>query len=108
MTTQRTESASTTSLPPVTVWHSLTVTATLAQLKTSSSGLAAQEARRRMAEYGPNELEATRRVSPWRLLLDQFKNVLIVILLVATGLSAFLGEGVETIVIGVIVLFAVG
>jgi Ca2+-transporting ATPase len=93
---------------PGPVWHALTVDTTLTELKTSSFGLTAQEARRRLDEYGANELEATRRVSPWRLLLDQFKNILIVILLVATGLSAFLGEGVETIVIGVIVLFAVG
>jgi P-type Ca2+ transporter type 2C len=93
---------------PVPVWHALTVDATLAKLKTGPIGLSADEARRRLEEYGPNELRAARRVSPWSLLLDQFKNVLIVILLVATGLSAFLGEGVETIIIGVIVLFAVG
>ena len=93
---------------PVPVWHALTADATLAELKTSSAGLTSQEALRRLNEYGPNELEAARSVSPWRLLFDQFKNVLIVILLVATGLSACLGEGVETIVIGVIVLFAVG
>jgi Ca2+-transporting ATPase len=93
---------------PGPVWYTLTVDATLAELKTSSFGLTAQEARRRLDEDGPNELEAARRVSKWRLLLDQFKNVLIVILLVATGLSAFLGEGVEAMVIGVIVLFAVG
>jgi Ca2+-transporting ATPase len=86
----------------------LTIAAALAELKTGSTGLTAQEARRRLDAYGPNELDVARRVSPWKLLLDQFKNVLIVILLVATGLSAFLGEGVETIVIGVIVLFAVG
>jgi Ca2+-transporting ATPase len=89
------------------MWHTLTVDAVLAKLKTSSTGLNTQEASRRLDEYGPNQLEAARRVSPWKLLLDQFKNVLIVILLVATGLSAFLGEGVETIVIGIIVLFAV-
>ncbi len=94
--------------PPASVWHSLTVDATLAELKTGPAGLSAEESRRRLDEYGANELEAARRQSPWSLLLDQFKNVLIVILLIATGLSAFLGEGVEAIVIGVIVLFAVG
>ena len=101
-----------TPVPPIStampVWHTLTVNSTLAELKTSPVGLSTDEARRRLEEYGPNELQAARRVSPWHLLLDQFKNVLIIILLVATGLSAFLGEGVETIVIGVIVLFAVG
>ena len=90
------------------VWHVLSADETLAALKTGPIGLSSEQARSRLDEYGPNELEATRSVSPWRLLLDQFKNILIVILLAATGLSAFMGDGVETIVIGVIVLFAVG
>ena len=54
---------------------------------TGRSGLSAEEARKRLEEFGPNELVAVRRVSPWGLLLAQFKNVLIVILLVATALS---------------------
>ncbi len=96
------------SKPPPAAWHTLTVDAALSTLQAGLSGLTTAEAQRRLETYGPNELRAARRVSPWMLLLDQFKNVLIVILLVATGLSAFLGEGVETVVIGVIVLFAVG
>ncbi len=39
--------------------------------------------------------------------MGQFKNVLIVILLIATAISAFVGHGVEAIAIAVIVLFAV-
>jgi Ca2+-transporting ATPase len=60
-----------------------------------------------LAEYGPNELQAARRISPWTILWAQFKNVLIVILLAATALSAVLGHGVEAVAITVIVLFAV-
>jgi len=60
-----------------------------------------------LAEYGPNELEAAHRISPWTLLWAQFKNVLIVILLAATALSAVLGHGVEAVAITLIVLFAV-
>jgi Ca2+-transporting ATPase len=52
-------------------------------------------------------LETASRISPWRILLEQFQNVLIIILLVATVLSAFLGHGIEAIAIAVIVLFAV-
>ena len=77
-------------------------------LETSASvGLDEAEAARRLSVYGPNELEAAPGVRGWRLLLEQFKNVLIVILLVAVGLSVVLGEGIEAMVIGVIVLFAV-
>ncbi|MEI7851357.1 MAG: cation-transporting P-type ATPase, partial [Kiritimatiellales bacterium] len=49
------------------VWHTLTVDSTLAELKTSPVGLSTDEARRRLEEYGPNELQAARRVSPWHL-----------------------------------------
>ena len=76
-------------------------------LKSTPGGLTAAEAARRLDEFGPNELQAAGRISPWAILLEQFKNVLIIILLFATALSAFLGHGVEAIAITVIVLFAV-
>lgn len=77
------------------------------RLESAPSGLTNAEAARRLAQYGPNELQAVQRTSPWALLIEQFKNVLIVILLVATVLSAFLGHGVEALAIAVIALFAV-
>ena len=88
-------------------WHTLPAEAVFDRLSSSPGGLSASEAAERLARYGPNELQAARRVSAWSLLLEQFKNVLILILLVATALSAFLGQGVEAIAIAVIVLFAV-
>ena len=88
-------------------WHTLTVEATFERLKSTRDGLTSEEAARRLEQFGPNELQAGGRVSPWAILLEQFKNVLIIILLVATALSAFLGHGVEAIAITVIVLFAV-
>jgi Ca2+-transporting ATPase len=88
-------------------WHTLEADEAARRLGTSAgAGLAADEATRRLAEHGPNELEAAARVVPWRLLLDQFRNVLILILLVAVGLSIALGHATEAIVIAVIVLFA--
>jgi P-type Ca2+ transporter type 2C len=78
-----------------------------AHLETSpSSGLSNKEAARRLAAYGPNELEAADVIAPWQILLAQFKNVLILILLVAVGLSAVLGHATEAAVISVIVGFA--
>ena len=88
-------------------WHTLSVDATMSHLQSTPHGLAEAEVERRVARYGPNELQAAGRVSPWTILFQQFKNVLIIILLIATAISAFLGEGVEAIAIGVIVLFAV-
>ena len=92
---------------PQPTWHALSAEQVFAQLNADPAGLTSAEAARRLAEYGPNELRAADRVSPWAVLLSQFKNVLIIILLVATALSAVLGHGVEAIAIAVIVLLAV-
>ena len=89
-------------------WHALDVPAVYSRLSANDGGLSSQEARKRLSDYGPNELQAARHISPWEILLEQFKNVLIIILLIATALSAFLGEGIDAIAIAVIVLFAVG
>ena len=93
--------------PASAAWYTLSSTEALARLSSREGGLTAEEAARRLAEVGSNELQASERVPWWTLLLEQFKNVLIVILLVATGLSVALGHGVESLVIAVIVLFAV-
>lgn len=88
-------------------WHTLSTSDVLDHLQSTPAGLTNTEAGRRLAEYGSNELQAAHRISPLEILLEQFKNVLIIILLIAVGLSAILGHGMEAIAITVIVLFAV-
>jgi Ca2+-transporting ATPase len=88
-------------------WHSSTIEQLHQQLSTSTEGISQSEAEERLARFGLNRLEAAKGTSPWKLLLDQFRNVLIITLLLATAVSAFLGHGVEAVAIAVIVLFAV-
>jgi Ca2+-transporting ATPase len=89
-------------------WHRLEAVQVVAQLGSDAGlGLKPAEAAHRLAQGGFNELKTRPRASPWAILLAQFKNVLIVILLVATALSVFLGHGAEAIAIVLIVLFAV-
>lgn len=88
-------------------WYQKEIAEVFKELETDPKGLSDDEATRRLAEYGVNELQAEGRISPWTILFEQFKNVLIIILLLATVVSAFLGHGVEAIAISVIVLFAV-
>jgi len=88
-------------------WHTLTLHAALERLDSLPNGLTSAEAAKRLLETGPNEIQAAKRISAWEILLEQFKNILILILLGATAISLFLGHGVESIVIAVIVLFAV-
>jgi len=88
-------------------WYVLGQEEVAARLETTPhAGLTSDEAARRLERYGPNELEAARAATPWRLLLAQFGNVLILILLVAVGLSVALGHATEAIVISAIVLLA--
>ncbi|HSQ17358.1 MAG TPA: HAD-IC family P-type ATPase, partial [Anaerolineales bacterium] len=87
--------------------HALTRDAAYELLSSTPQGLSTAEAAKRFAEFGPNEIKAAKRVTAWEILLEQFKNVLILILLGACVLSLFLEHGVESIIIAVIVLFAV-
>src|SRR3972149_11335500 len=87
-------------------WHSMSVDAVLRELNTDPHrGLAADEVRRRIEKYGYNELKKEEKASPWILFFNQFKNILIVILLIATVLSALLGEMADATIIMAIVIF---
>jgi Ca2+-transporting ATPase len=72
-------------------------------LGSGPGGLSRAEARARLAAVGPNEAAPGKTISPLRLLARQFTNVLIVILLAAALLSAFLGETLDALVILVII-----
>ncbi|MFO1039822.1 MAG: HAD-IC family P-type ATPase [Geminicoccaceae bacterium] len=77
---------------------------TLAALGSSPDGLTDAEAQRRLSETGPNRLPAPARVGPLRRFLLQFHNLLIYVLLGAAGVTAALGDLVDTLVILAVVL----
>lgn len=70
----------------------------------SKTGLSAAEARRRLAEHGPNEIRRGAGTSRFALLARQFASPVIWLLLIACGLSVAVGEGLDAVVIGVIVV----
>jgi len=77
-------------------------------LNTSVNGLSEQEAAKRLATYGPNELRREKRKSGLSIFLRQFKNVLIIILLAATGLSIVVGEVLDAaLILSIVVASAV-
>jgi Ca2+-transporting ATPase len=94
-------------MEPNKLWHTQTTKQAFAELKSQPIGLSQAEVIERTLHYGANEIRAAKRISAGDILLEQFKNILILILLGATAISLFLGHGVESIVIAVIVLFAV-
>ena len=85
-------------------WHTLEVEEAMRVLETGPGGLSEEEAKRRLSEYGPNELRKEKRKSPLILFFEQFKSYLIVILLVATVLSLILGEILDAVTILAIVM----
>ncbi|MFQ5827225.1 MAG: cation-translocating P-type ATPase, partial [Dehalococcoidia bacterium] len=85
-------------------WHALPREEAILALRASEHGLSQEEAERRLAEFGPNELQERERVSPLAIFLAQFKSILIIILLAAVVVSALLGEVLDATVIFAIVL----
>ncbi|MDI6763169.1 MAG: cation-translocating P-type ATPase [Thermodesulfobacteriota bacterium] len=87
-------------------WHSIEATQVLKELNTDPRhGLTEDEAKRRLEQYGTNELKKEEKASPFTLFLNQFKNILVIILLIAVVLSALVGEVVDAAIIAVIVVF---
>jgi Mg2+-importing ATPase len=76
-------------------------------LEAGSTGLTQAEAKRRLAQFGPNEPAPTRRTAPLFQLLSLLANPLAIILLAASVISAALGEVINASIIITMVLFSV-
>jgi len=88
-------------------WHTLEKSQVLQNLSASDAGLTEFEAERRLADHGHNEIKKIRRESAVPVLLKQFREPLIVILLAASAISSLVGEIVDSLVIISIVIMAV-
>ncbi|MDJ0621034.1 MAG: cation-translocating P-type ATPase [Calothrix sp. MO_192.B10] len=80
------------SLPDVApVWHGLEVEKSLELLSSDADdGLTSQEVQQRLQKYGSNELEEGALRSPWEILWDQFKNVMLLMLIAVAIVSGIL------------------
>jgi len=85
-------------------WHMMEIEKVLNELSTEENGLSQEEAAKRLSEYGLNELKKEKGRSPIKLFLTQFTDILIIILLIATGLSLAVGEAIDALIIFVIVI----
>ncbi len=72
-------------------WHAVEVETAFERQASSPAGLSKAEAAERLAKVGPNELVQTTRVSPLRIFLEQFTDVLVIILIIAAVISGYLG-----------------
>ena len=87
-------------------WHTVPADQALQHLQADAArGLGHAEVSRRSAVHGPNQLAQQPPPAPWKLLLDQFKSILIIVLIVAAGLAAAIGSTKDALVILAVVAF---
>jgi Ca2+-transporting ATPase len=85
-------------------WHQLPGDRVLDILKTSPGGLTRAEAARRLAEHGPNVLVEGPRRTALGMLLGQFTDFMILVLLAAALVAGLIGEATDAVAIVAIVL----
>lgn len=68
------------------------------------TGLSSEDVERRREEMGPNRLREAQSVSAWQILLEQFKSLIVLLLVVAAGLAFAFGEMIDTIAIAAVVV----
>lgn len=85
-------------------WYQLRAEEAIAKQESTEKGLTEEESRRRLEEYGPNELKEVKRITPLTIFLNQFKDFMIMVLIVAAIISGLLGDIVDTIAIILIVI----
>jgi len=81
------------------IWHSLTIEKIFQELKTNENGLNAEEILRRQKKYGKNKLPERKKTTTLEVFLNQFKNPLIFILIVAAFVAFALQEFIDSAVI---------
>ncbi len=86
-------------------WHTVSTEETLEKLWSRyDKGLSREDAQARLATFGPNELQEAPRPGFLQRLLDQFKNFLVMILIIASVISLLLGDYTEAMAIMAIVI----
>jgi Ca2+-transporting ATPase len=85
-------------------WHSKTIENVLEELQTNPLGLTEEEAKQHLEKYGPNELIEAKRATSVQIFLNQFKDIFVIMLLIATVISAVLGEVTDAVTIAAIVV----
>jgi P-type Ca2+ transporter type 2C len=85
-------------------WHALGTTEVLDHLKVHGNGLTTEEAKQRLEQFGPNQLREAPRPSFWQTLWEQLNNFVVILLIIASVISALLGDYVEAAAIMAIVV----
>ena len=85
-------------------WHALPAKEVLERLGAQDEGLTSEEAEKRLSQYGQNQLQEAPRPTFWHMLWEQLNNFVVIMLIVASIVSAILGDYVEAAAIMAIVV----
>ncbi|NDC76679.1 MAG: HAD family hydrolase, partial [Chitinophagia bacterium] len=85
-------------------WHLSKAEDVILSMAGADGGLSSDEARNRLEAQGPNELQDKPRLPAWRMLLRQFSDFMVLVLMAAAVVSFLTGEGADTVIILVIVV----
>ncbi|MCC6500240.1 MAG: cation-translocating P-type ATPase [Anaerolineales bacterium] len=85
-------------------WHTLKAEDVLTHLRVENRGLTSAQASERLAHYGPNQLKEAPRPTFLHMLWEQLNNFVVILLIVASVISALLGDYVEAAAIMAIVV----
>ncbi|MGZ9166951.1 MAG: cation-translocating P-type ATPase, partial [Anaerolineales bacterium] len=89
-------------------WHALEAKEVLDHLKVQDNGLTSEEAKKRLEHYGPNQLEEAPRPTFLQMLWEQLNNFVVILLIIASIISALLGDYIEaSAIMAIVVLNAV-
>jgi Ca2+-transporting ATPase len=89
-------------------WHALEAKEVLSHLRVEGNGLTSDEAGKRLEHYGPNQLKEAERPSFLQTLWEQLNNFVVILLIVASLISALLGDYVEAgAIMAIVVLNAI-
>ncbi|MBU0586033.1 HAD-IC family P-type ATPase, partial [Candidatus Micrarchaeota archaeon] len=89
------------------MFHSKSPDHILSELKTTENGLSDAEAASRLVKYGPNEFGKGKTRNLLDILIAQFKNYILILLMLAAAVAYFIGHTNDAFAIGIVVILNV-
>jgi P-type Ca2+ transporter type 2C len=85
-------------------WHTMPAEEVFKETGSRPEGLSDAEVKERLEKYGKNKLEQKKKLNPLVIFIRQFLDIMILVLIIAGVISAFIGEVSDTIVIAIIIV----
>ena len=86
----------------------MTTEEVLSKLDSDQKGMSSEQARERLSQHGPNQIESTTKPSPLKIFIGKFKDYMVLVLIFAAVISFIAGETTNAyVILGIVVLVAI-